>query len=585
MNRAIVYYSIAFAMGCLSSLLICNSLLWGAVFSASFLLIMYITLERDYFTIVAVFLSLGMLAFKFYYSLSLPHTMLECRVMEKKTSYYVVSYRGRRLYLMDKAENLNIGERLTIKGNIKSEAIYERGVVGKIYPEVYVVRSVDYLTKVQLYKDNFYKELKGKLGEEDSALIMSLCFGDTSNLAKDQWEDFQTLGVLHAVSVSGFHLAIIYKLLERVCGIFPALLLSLGYTLFTGAKGPTLRAFIMILILKLASKFYKKYDGLSALSFSALIILLIKPYYVVDAGFILSYLSTLGILIYYKKICNRLYLLPGKINESLSLCISAQCFSLPFAAMNYGSFSPGFLVSNLLLLPVYSIIVVLGNLLLILKGFSPINYVLISALKFIMRSLNGIEQLILRASPKILYFNIGEVIMLCIVLSSLYFYYKGKKLVLRMPIVVAAAIVLWVIIKPPIVYGVRDGFRNYLILEKGVERILICADTGDKNQYIEYAKKKRISKTLLLPEDAGCLNGNARWGVYIPSGSKDMNKLSITIYYRGGRFIFKTSEVLNTSSCDENCDIIFLSYDNEKNFTKRIYVIGPLGVTSSKSMK
>lgn len=57
----------------------------------------------------------------------------------------------------------------------------------------------------------------------------------------------------------------------------------------------------MIIILKLSKKVFRKYDSLSSISLAAIIILLNKPYYILDIGFMLSFLSTLGILLYNKK--------------------------------------------------------------------------------------------------------------------------------------------------------------------------------------------------------------------------------------------------------------------------------------------
>jgi len=48
---------------------------------------------------------------------------------------------------------------------------------------------------------------------------MALCYGDTGYLSKSQKSEFQQLGVVHAVSVSGFHMAVIFKVLESLIGL------------------------------------------------------------------------------------------------------------------------------------------------------------------------------------------------------------------------------------------------------------------------------------------------------------------------------------------------------------------------------
>ena len=131
--------------------------------------------------------------------------------------------------------------------------------------------------------------------------------------------------------------------------------------IFTGGLPSTIRAFIMIFILKIASKVYKKYDSLSSVSLAAIILLIFRPFYILDIGFMLSFLCVLGIIVFNKKMKKMLYKLPSALNESFSLSLSSQIFSIPYAVVALKTFSLGFLFSNFLLLPLYTIVVILGN--------------------------------------------------------------------------------------------------------------------------------------------------------------------------------------------------------------------------------
>ena len=97
-------------------------------------------------------------------------------------------------------------------------------------------------------------------------------------------------------------MSIVYKALEIIIGYKIALLFSFAYMIFTGGQASTIRAFIMIFILKISSKVYKKYDSLSSISLAAIILLLFRPFYILDIGFMLSFLCVLGIILYNKKI-------------------------------------------------------------------------------------------------------------------------------------------------------------------------------------------------------------------------------------------------------------------------------------------
>ncbi|HCQ89304.1 MAG TPA: competence protein ComEC, partial [Clostridium sp.] len=78
-----------------------------------------------------------------------------------------------------------------------------------------------------------------------------------------------------------------------------ALIITFIYVIITGMNASTVRAFIMISILVMSRIIKRNYDTLSRISFAAIILLLIKPYYILDMGFMLSFLSVIGITTTY----------------------------------------------------------------------------------------------------------------------------------------------------------------------------------------------------------------------------------------------------------------------------------------------
>ena len=252
---------------------------------------------------------------------------------------------------------------------------------------------------------------------------MGVCFGDSGYIEKEQKEDFKKLGISHVISVSGLHMSIVYQVLETVVGYKIALLFSFGYMIFTGGQSSTIRAFIMIFILKVASKVYKKYDSLSSVSLAAIIILVFRPFYILDIGFMLSFLCVLGIIVFNKKIRKVLYKLPSALNESFSLSISSQIFSTPYAVVALKTFSLGAFLSNLLLLPLYTVVVVLGNMSLIFSTvyqlFDLINYGMFTVLMII----EFIQKVLVALLPEMLYFSYIE----SLVVFGLYLCYLAIK--------------------------------------------------------------------------------------------------------------------------------------------------------------
>ncbi len=102
----------------------------------------------------------------------------------------------------------------------------------------------------------------------------------------------------------------------------------------------------MITLLKSSKRLFKTYDPLSSISLGAIILLIYKPYNLFSMGFLLSFGGTLGIILFYKKLLEGFYMLPPKLNEYLSLGLSAQAFIYPILVIAFGKFSINFLIST-----------------------------------------------------------------------------------------------------------------------------------------------------------------------------------------------------------------------------------------------
>lgn len=424
MSRPLVYYATTIFMGCVTCLILISNPILGAVIAASFLAIMYFTIERKFFYLVACFFIVGCVNYYSYFNINLPNVQrLKVRISEKSNYYCIAKYGNKKIILEGNIFKLTEGRSVWIKGNFEKKPVYERGIVGTYKVNDYNICSEDLISKIESVRRDLYAKFSQRLGKEKSAIVMAVCFGDSGYIEKTQKEDFKKLGISHVVSVSGLHMSIVYKALELVVGYKIALLFSFGYMIFTGALSSTIRAFIMIFILKISSKVYKKYDSLSSLSLSAIILLIIRPFYILDIGFMLSFLCVLGIILYNKKMKKLLYKLPKVLNESFSLSISSQVFSMPYAVFTLKTFSLGFAFSNLLLLPFYTVVVILGNIGLVCNVIYPffnlINYGLFTVLMII----EVIQEKLGLLLPELIYFSYTD----SLVVFGLYICYLGIK--------------------------------------------------------------------------------------------------------------------------------------------------------------
>ncbi len=424
MARPLVYYAVSIFMGCFTLFILINNPILGAVIAASFLAIMYFTIDKNFFYLILCFFITSAVNYYFYFNINLPQNYnCKVRISDKSSYYCYAKINNKKIILEGNVFGLTQGRNVWIKGNFEKKPVYERGVVGTYVVHDYKICNEDLISKIQSFRRDLYEKFSVILGKEKTALVMAVCFGDSDYIEKAQKEDFKKLGISHVISVSGLHMSVVYKALEIIIGYKIALLFSFVYMIFTGGKASTIRAFIMIFILKISSKVYKKYDSLSSISLAAIILLIFRPFYILDIGFMLSFLCVLGIILFNKKIKKLLYKLPKTLNESFSLSISSQIFSLPYVVFALKTFSFGFVFSNLLLLPFYTLVVVLGNIGMILSGvywlFNLMNYGLYTVLTII----DYIQKILGIMLPGIIYFSYIE----SLVVFGLYLCYLGIK--------------------------------------------------------------------------------------------------------------------------------------------------------------
>ncbi len=442
MRRPIVYYAIAIYIGCFSVIVFEFSYLMAMLVVLSFLTVVYIYEDIKSFSLVCSFFIVGCMSCFIYFNLDIGYNA-EFRILEMKRGYCSASYKGRVVYLEGELEGIRQGERIEAVGKFQEIRDYSRGNVGRYYVENYTKKKEDLITKLYSFRHKLYIEYSEALDSQKGAVIMACCYGDTKYLSYEQKDNFNKLGISHIISVSGFHVAIVYKLLERIFGLRIALIISGIYMIFTGSKASTARAFIMILILKMSKLTYRNYDRISSLSLAALILLLVKPYYVLDIGFNLSFLATIGIILYNKTLQRRLYKLPKSINESLSITLSSQIFSMPYAMCTLKNISMFFIPGNLILVPLYSIVVILGNVGILIYKIKPLLKILTYFLYLILTILDGVIYTLMKIAPSVTEYNLFYGICMIVMFISFVFVKYGYSKVKYFPILLFCLILMY----------------------------------------------------------------------------------------------------------------------------------------------
>lgn len=446
MKRPLVYYFVSVYIGCFLLLILMNRyVLSGSILAAVLLGIVFFNEDKKEFLIIITFFIIGCFSFYLYFSINIGDE-LKGRVIENKRGCYIVNYKGRKVELYGKLNNLKDGERIIAKGNFKSEKDYSKGIVGNYNVIEYESEGSDVIQKLYNFREKLYLKYSKALDEKKASIIMACCYGDTKYLSFYQKKEFTELGISHIISVSGFHIAVVYKFLEMFLGVKISLVIAFIYMIFTGAKAATIRAFIMILVLKFSKITYRNYDSLSALSLAGLILIILKPYYILDIGFDLSFLATLGIILYNRKLQRYMYRIPQSINESLSMTLSAQVFSMPYVMCTIKNVSLFFIPANLILIPIYSLVILLGNIGILLFKINPLFKLIVSALYSILTAIDGATYILLKLSPPIIQYNFLYGVFMLALFMNFIFVKHGYSNLRYFPIIMTCFIIMFNVI-------------------------------------------------------------------------------------------------------------------------------------------
>ena len=388
-----------------------------------------------------------------------------------------------RKYIIKDFENLDdikIGMILNLDGEIKKLSYYDVGVVGEIKNYKINEFKTDFIYKFINMKNVIKDFFVMKFGDEKGNILSGLTFGDTSGLDKEYKNDLKSLGLVHILSVSGFHMNLIFMFISKILSVVPSLFISFLYLMFTGVKVSGIRAFTMMFLKQTAPKLYRTYDGINALCVAGVIILLLRPYEIFNMGFVYSFSATLGILMFNRKINDYFYKMPKLLADSVSLILSAQIFIFPISILIERKLEFGFLLSNMLLVPFYSVLMIFG-ILFVFFGMVPIvNEIILYLINFIFAVIDGGILFIKMITPKGIYLN-DYIVIFILCLYAIYFLSKkvSYNKIKNIPILLFGLCFIFLnVFDLKVEFGkyfdknyviLRNKFRSYMYVDKKIK--------------------------------------------------------------------------------------------------------------------
>lgn len=222
------------------------------------------------------------------------------------------------------------------------------------------------LSKIEISSYNIKQQIlhniKKILPTQTRELFLGILIGEDSNLQEDIAKSFEKSNLTHLLAVSGAHISYIIVALTFILKKLqiPKALRNILITVFliffmyiTEFSSSVVRATIMGIVALVPVLIYRKQDILTTITFSLLLITIINPYKILDIGLILSYLATIGIILFSRikdkdnneniKVAIKNY-----IKELLLITVFANVFVLPIMVYSFNTVSLTFLISNLI---------------------------------------------------------------------------------------------------------------------------------------------------------------------------------------------------------------------------------------------
>jgi competence protein ComEC len=283
---------------------------------------------------------------------------------------------------------MNPGE-FNYKRYLSNRGIYNQGFVKANGWEILASNKGNSIMALSLkVRRNFLHILESNnIKGDEFAVASALLVGCTDYLDAGQMKEYAGSGAIHILSVSGLHVGIIYLFLNtvliflnkkrftRIIKVLLMILLIWLYALITGFSPSVLRASLMFSFIIFGELLTRKVNTYNTLTGSALLLLLISPYLITDVGFQLSYIAVFGIVWLYRPVCN-LYIPSNRILriiwQTSAISIAATIVTFPLTIFYFRQFPNLFLITNLIAVPLSTIIIYFGIAVL---AFSPVQVI------------------------------------------------------------------------------------------------------------------------------------------------------------------------------------------------------------------
>ncbi len=422
-----------------------------------------------------------------------------------------------------------------------SEGIYINTVLIDTNAEILSEKTVPWYSFIDNICSDIELKLKMYLTNRQSNLLSALLLGDKTGLDSTIKDNFRDAGISHIIVVSGLHLSVITSFIFTVIQKFSksrklasaiTICAILFYVALTGFQYSVIRSAIMNIIYFLSYFVYRKPQALNSLGFALLIITLFNPLSVGNLGLLMSFSATLGIITLQSRL-NKLIVcrIPKKlkeckgkpvfkllkyISECITVSLSATIFTLPVMVFVFERFSVYFILSNLLVTAIASIVIVVGFIMVIICYVPvlnflniPISFIESILCDFIIWVSSLISDLPL-AVVSLSNFYVKLAMMVVLIILAIYFVshgFKIKKIGTCTAFCIAVAVMIisggCLVTSQSVSFYIADTGNGVTLIEKSIygTNVLLCGGNSYNFGNVENILYGETVNSLLMVGD------------------------------------------------------------------------------------
>ena len=245
---------------------------------------------------------------------------------------------------------------------------------------------------------------------QEGGVTAALLLGYRSYLERDIVQTYSATGVTHVLAVSGLHVGVIAVAGMWLLGFLDkrgkygkwlrVLLLIIGiwiFILLAGAPPSAARSGVMLSFILFSQGLARRADIYNTMAGSALLLLLLNPYNLMDVGFQLSYLAVGGIVFFqdyiyrWIKIDNKYLDMAWQVT---TVSLAAQLSTLPLILYYFQQFPTYFMLSNFIAVPLSSAILYVGIVFFGVAWWQPLSTMVGKILYYMVWTLDHFLQFV-----------------------------------------------------------------------------------------------------------------------------------------------------------------------------------------------